>query len=156
MSLATLVASLVLGLAPETITVTAEPLPFDTRAWAAAPQVELRVEESGKATVYSGVPLAVLLKDQLAGENAMAALRSLSDAVVVVTASDGFQATVSATAVAMDPKGERYLLALRRDGKPLGEGQGPVRLIVPGDPKRVRWVRMVTGARLVRLRTPKP
>ena len=73
----------------------------------------------------------------------------------LVKASDGYQAAVSAAAVAMDPKGERYLLALRRDGQPLAKGQGPVRLIIPGDPQRVRWVRMVDSLRLVRLSTPK-
>ena len=81
----------------------------------------------------------------------MAALRSLSDAVNLVRASDGYQAAVSAAAVAMDPKGERFLLALARDGKPLDEGQGPVRLVIPGDPQRVRWVRRIASCHLVRL-----
>ena len=51
----------------------------------------------------------------------------------------------------MDPKGERFLLALARDGKPLGGGHGPVRLVIPGDPQRVRWVWMVASFHLVRL-----
>ncbi len=75
--------------------------------------------------------------------------------MIVVRASDGYQAAVSAAEAAMDPKGERYLLALTRDGRPLGDGQGPVRLIVPGDPKRVRWVRMVASLHLVRLAAAK-
>jgi DMSO/TMAO reductase YedYZ molybdopterin-dependent catalytic subunit len=81
----------------------------------------------------------------------MAALRALSDAVILVKAADGYQTAVSAAAAAMDSKGERYLLALSRDGKPLDSRVGPVRLIVPGDPKHVRWVRAVTSLRLVRL-----
>lgn len=151
---AALVVSLAIGLAPPTITVTEEPLPFDPKAWETAPQVELRVTEEGKPAVYSGVPLALVLKDRLKGDNSMASLRALSDSVILVKASDGYQAAVSAAAVAMDPKGERYLLALRRDGQPLAKGQGPVRLIVPGDPKRVRWVREINALRLIKLGAP--
>ena len=43
------------------------------------------------------------------------------------------------------------LLALTRNGKPLEIGQGPVRLIVPADPKHVRWVKDVATIRIVRL-----
>ena len=81
----------------------------------------------------------------------MAGLRMLSDAVILVRGADGYQAAVSAAAVAMDPKGLKFLLALDRDGKPLDKGQGPVRLIVPGDPKHARWVKDVASVRLVRL-----
>jgi DMSO/TMAO reductase YedYZ molybdopterin-dependent catalytic subunit len=55
----------------------------------------------------------------------------------------------------MDPKGERYLLALKREGKPLGDKEGPVRLIVAGDPMHVRWVRMVSSLSLVRFEAEK-
>ncbi|MBV8075989.1 MAG: molybdopterin-dependent oxidoreductase [Planctomycetaceae bacterium] len=143
-----LILSLWIGLAPAPISI--EPLPFAPEAWKRAAQVEVRVTEGGEPTVYSGIPLALVLDEQLRGSNRMAALRSLSDAVILVRASDGYQAAVSA-AVAMDPKGERFLLALARDGKPLGDRHGPVRLVIPGDPQRVRWVRMVASLHLVRL-----
>jgi hypothetical protein len=151
--LTTLIASLWIGLAPASVGV--ETLSFDPDGWKKLEQVEIRVVEEGKPTVYGGVPLVRVLADRLRGENEMAALRSLSDAVILVRASDGYQVAVSAAEVAMDPKGERYLLALSRDGKPLAEAQGPIRLIVPADPKRVRWVRMVTSIHLVRLATLK-
>ncbi|MBV8230870.1 MAG: molybdopterin-dependent oxidoreductase [Planctomycetaceae bacterium] len=144
-----LILSLWIGLAPAPISI--EPLPFAPEAWKRAAQVEVRVTEGGEPTVYSGIPLALVLDEQLRGSNRMAALRSLSDAVILVRASDGYQAAVSAAAVAMDPKGERFLLALARDGKPLGDRHGPVRLVIPGDPQRVRWVRMVASLHLVRL-----
>ena len=49
-----------------------------------------------------------------------------------------------------------FLLALERDGRPLGEDQGPFRLIVPQDPERVRWVRNVSSIALVRLKEVHP
>jgi hypothetical protein len=149
--LGALVVSLAIVSAPPPIAASVDPLPFDPAAWQTAPQVELRVVERGKPIVYSGIPLASVLKDHLKGDNTMASLRALSDAVILVKATDGYQAAVSAAAAAMDPKGERYLLALRRDGKPLDERQGPVVLVIPGDPQHVRWVRMIQSLQLVRL-----
>ncbi len=99
---------------------------------------------------YTGVPPAVVLKDRMTGKSEMAASSGFSDQVLV-TAADGYRAAVSAAAVGMDPKGERYLLALKRDGQPLGDKQGPVRLIVAGDPMPVRWVRMVASLALVQI-----
>lgn len=148
-----LVLSLCFGLAPTPGSAAAnvEPLPFDPPAWKGLTQVELRVTESGKPVTYTGVPLAIVLKGRLEGKPAMAALRSLSDQVILVTAADGYRVAVSAAAAGMDPKGERYLLALKRDGQPLGDQQGPVRLIVAGDPMHVRWVRMVSSLSLVKI-----
>jgi DMSO/TMAO reductase YedYZ molybdopterin-dependent catalytic subunit len=131
--------------------VTVEALPIEPADWKALTRVEVRVMENGGPVVYSGVPLRVVLKGKLPDPITMGALRGLADAVLAVSASDGYQTAVSAAAVAMDSKGERFLLALERDGKPLGNEQGPVRLVVPGDPERVRWVRNVTGVDLVHL-----
>jgi DMSO/TMAO reductase YedYZ molybdopterin-dependent catalytic subunit len=152
---ATLMVLLVVGPVPETISVPTEQLPFDPAAWASSPQVDMEVKEDGKPVVYTGIPLARVLGEHLNGAGTMAELRRLSDAVILVKARDRYQAAVSAASVAMDPKGERYLLALKRDGKPLGEDQGPARLVIPGDPRRVRWVRMISSLQLVRLQAPK-
>ena len=53
------------------------------------------------------------------------------------------QVAVSAeAAVAMDAKGEQYLLAFERDSKPLSDDQAPAKLIIPGDSMHVRsWIR---------------
>lgn len=127
-----------------------EPLPFDPAAILAQPRTTLRATEQGRAVAYEGVPLASLLPPRPAGVAEMAALRGLSDAVIVVRGSDGYQVAISAAAVAMDPRGERYLLAVARGGKPLDDRDGPVQLVIPGDPMRVRWCRGVASARLVR------
>ena len=145
----TLVASLILAQAPGPVT--AERLPFDPTKLGDLAKVERKVTEDGQVVTYSGVPLASILEKPAKDVGTMAGLRNLSDAVVLVRGSDGYQAAVSAAAVGMDPKGERFLLAISRDGKPLGGGQGPVRLIVPEDPKHVRWVKDVATIRLVRL-----
>jgi DMSO/TMAO reductase YedYZ molybdopterin-dependent catalytic subunit len=144
-----MLATLILAQASGPITV--DLLPFDQAALKGMDQAEVRVSEEGQTVVYSGVPLAAILAKTSKDSGTMPGLRSLSDAVLLVRGTDGYQVAVSAVAVAMDTKGERFLLAIGRDGKPIGESQGPVRLIVPGDPKHARWVRNVAAIRLVRL-----
>ncbi len=144
-----LIATILLAQAPGSPTV--EALPFDPATLEEFEKVEVKVMEDGRAVTYSGVALASLLDKQAKDSKVMAGLRSLSDAVILVRGTDGYQAAVSAAAVGMDPKGARYLLATTRDGKPLDKGWGPVRLIVPDDPKHVRWVKEVAKIRLVRL-----
>ncbi len=142
-------ASVVLAQAPGSVTV--DLLPFDPAKLGGMERVEVKVTEDGRSVTYSGVPLASIPGPGTKNPMTMPTLRALSDAVLLVRGSDGYQAAVSATAVAMDPKGERYLLAVARDGQPLAEGQGPVRLIIPADPKHARWVRQVVAIRLVKL-----
>ena len=143
----TLVVSMLIAQAPTSPA--SEVLPFDPSNLDGFEKVEVKVMEDGKSVTYSGVALASVLEKQVKGSGTMPGLRALSDAVVLIRGSDGYQASASAAAVAMDPKGERFLLAIARDGKPLEKGQGPVRLIVPGDPKHVRWVKDVAKIRLV-------
>jgi hypothetical protein len=144
------VLGLVLGQVP------AEELPFHPEALRDRPRVEVRVREAEADVVYAGVPLRSVLESRIEGPGRMPALRALSDAVLLVRGADGYQAAVSAAAVAMDETGERFLLARQRDGMPLGTGQGPIRLIVPGDRERVRWVRNVSSIGLVRLKDVRP
>ncbi len=84
----------------------------------------------------------------------MGELRNLSDVVLVVRGTDGYQASVSAAAVAMDEKGTRFLLATERDGKPLDADQGPVKLIIPEDSQHARWVRNLDQIDLVWMPRP--
>lgn len=146
--LLSLVCSVIFAAAPDP-TVRVEPLPFDADALRAneKARVTVRVTEKGQETSYGGIPLRVLLLGESREKTSMGKLRELADAVVLVRADDGYQAAISAAEIAMDTKGERYVLALEKDGKPLG----PVRLLVPADPERVRWVRMVSSVELIRL-----
>ena len=143
--LAILITSRVLG-AGEPGPVTLEGLSSQPAALATMPRAELKIESDGKTTTYAGVPLAAILATRTQPIEGMPGLRDLSDAILLVRGTDGYQAAVSAAAVAMDPKGERYLLALSRDGE-----NRPPQLIVPGDPNRARWIRDIAAIRLARL-----
>ena len=139
----------------DTATVQVEPLKFDLAAFKTMEMKEVIVDEDGEKVRYKGIPLRELLADQLKGGNAMVNMRDLSDAVLLVRATDNYQTAISAAEVAMDKTGERFILALERDGKPLPKEQGHVMLVIPSEASRVRWVRMIVSVDLVRLPRPK-
>ncbi len=143
--IAILVASLILG-AGDPGSVPGELLATKPDAIRSLPKVELKVGAGGQTVTYHGVALASVLASRSQPIEGMPGLRDLADAVLLIRGADGYQAAVSAAAVAMDPKGERYLLATSRDGQ-----DRPAQLIIPGDPKHARWVRDVVAVRLVRL-----
>ena len=60
---------------------------------------------------------------------------------VVVQGRDGYTATLSFAELLAEVGNREAWLALDSDGKPLGENEGPAKLIVPGDAKPARWVR---------------
>ena len=99
---------------------------------------------------YSGVPMRDLLArvgaplgDSLRGP----ALRL----AVVVRAKDGY-ATLYALAEFDENFSDRtLLLADSEDGKPLGEGAGPLRVVAFGDKRAARWARMVKSIEVIQL-----
>ena len=111
---------------------------------AALPHAPLSVTIEGKTTSYDGVPLDVLL--QRVGAPAGKALRgaALRD-MVLVTGRDGYAAVFALAETDPGFRKGRILLADRADGQPLGDTAGPYRLVVEGDLRAARCVRMVTA-----------
>jgi DMSO/TMAO reductase YedYZ molybdopterin-dependent catalytic subunit len=62
---------------------------------------------------------------------------------VVAEASDGYRTAFSLAELDPDFAAESVLVADTVDGKALGPDQGPLRLIVPGDKRQGRWVRLL-------------
>lgn len=61
--------------------------------------------------------------------------------VLVATASDGFQAVFSFAEIAHDMGATRAYVALAQDGAPIGDADGPLRIVVPSDGEASRSVR---------------
>jgi hypothetical protein len=117
---------------------------------AAMPHVPLTLTVEGKTAAYRGVPLATLLAriDAPLGK----ALRGpeLRD-VVLVTAQDGYSAALALAEADPMMRKEQVILADEADGRPLGEKLGPYRLVIDGDQRGARLVRMVTSIELKRI-----
>lgn len=105
-------------------------------------------DKEGTTARYEGVDLVDILRaadaplgNRLRGEN--------MSGYVTVEGADGYQ--VSFTLAELDPDftGQAVLLADRRDGQPLAEDEGPLRLVVPAETKRnARWVRQVVKVKI--------
>lgn len=104
---------------------------------------------------YDGVPVGALLAK--AGVPQGSALRGKSMALMVIAeASDGYRAVFSLTELDDDFAGETVLIVDSSDGQPLGPDQGPLRLVVPGDKRQGRWVRMLKSLTVVNLAGAEP
>ncbi len=112
------------------------------KEWAKLPRQKVEVKGKGdEPAAYEGVPLAEVLR--FAGVSFDKHPRDRSASCVLVEASDGYRAVLALAEV--DPKvsDRKVLLADRLDGKPLPNGAGPYRLVVPGDKVPSRWVKQV-------------
>ncbi|WP_151086207.1 molybdopterin-dependent oxidoreductase [Hymenobacter baengnokdamensis] len=127
----------------------ATPRTFSAADLAALPRHEqATTDKDGKKHLYRGVALADVL--HLAGAPAGKAIHGavLAEAVLA-TAADGYRAVFALPEIDADFSPQTILLADQRDGQPLPAPDGPYQLIVPLEKKPARWVRQLTGLRVV-------
>ena len=107
-------------------------------------------DKEGKKHVYRGVALRDVL--HLAGAPEGKGIHGpvLAEAVLA-TAADGYQAVFALPEIDTDFSPQTILLADSRDGQPLPTHDGPYQLIVPLEKKPARWVRQLTGLRVVKV-----
>lgn len=100
--------------------------------------------------MYQGVALADVL--HLAGAPAGTGIHGAVLAqAVLATAADGYQAVFALPEIDPAFAPQPILLADRRDGQPLPAHDGPYQLVVPLEKKPARWVRQLTGLRVVKV-----
>ena len=108
-------------------------------------------EQDGVKTTYEGVALQDILKK--AGIPFGRQMRGKALAgYVLAEAKDGYAVAFSLGELDPDLGGTRVIVADKRDGKPLFEYQGPVRLVIPTDKEGARSVRMLEKLEVVKLR----
>src|SRR5262249_62182964 len=98
---------------------------------------------------WDGVPLIEILKS--AGAPTGEALRGPALSLyVVVGAADHYRAVFALGELDPSTGNRQAILADRKDGKPLDDKDGPLRVIVPDDKRPARWVRQVIAIDLLR------
>ena len=130
----------------------ATPLTLTAQDLAAMPRERASIpDQDGTQVEYEGVTLSEILRragaplgNQLRG-NALTTY-------VLAKAHDGYQVVFTLAEVDAAFANEKILVADKRDGKPLFEYQGPLRLVCPGDKAGARSVRMLETLEIVRLR----
>ncbi|HEV2364415.1 MAG TPA: molybdopterin-dependent oxidoreductase [Caulobacteraceae bacterium] len=126
------------------------PIALTRAEFAALPHTGLKVDIEGKTGDFDGVELATMLAR--IGAPTGKALRGpeLRD-VVVVMGRDGYAAVLALAEVDPMVRREKVIVADELDGRPLPAIEGPYRLVVEGDQRGARMVRMVTAIQLRRV-----
>ncbi|SEW35427.1 molybdopterin-dependent oxidoreductase [Chitinophaga arvensicola] len=100
-------------------------------------------DRDGKTHRYSGVPVTDIL--QQAGVTLGAQLRGENMAkYLLVKSGDGYEVLFSLAELDAAFTDRVVILADQVDGKPLPDGKGPFRIVVPGEKKPARWIWEVT------------
>jgi hypothetical protein len=115
----------------------------------ALPHVKVTVSEHSSAPVsLEGVTLrSVLEKAGVAFGESMKGKRLTN--CLLVEAADGYRVVIALPELDPAFTDKQTLLAFLRDGKPLGEKEGPYRIVIPDEKRMARWVRQVTTLKIV-------
>jgi DMSO/TMAO reductase YedYZ molybdopterin-dependent catalytic subunit len=113
--------------------------------------VTIKGEGGDEETTYEGVLLYDILKQAGAPLDKQLMGKALAS-YVLAEARDGYQ--VVYTLAELDPSftDKKIIVADTANGKPLFQYQGPLRLVVPGEKKAARSLRMLEKITVVRLR----
>ena len=114
---------------------------------AALPQYTVEATDHGAPAKFKGALLTdILAKVEVpTGEKLRGKLLT---EYLLVEAADGYRVVIALPEFDAGFTDRKIYLATERDGKPLGEKEGPVRLVVPGDKRPARWVRQVTALKI--------
>jgi len=108
-------------------------------------------EKTNRRVPYEGVPVEAIL--QKAGLPVGKELRGKALAIYLLAeAKDGYQVVFSLGELDPSLSGARVIVADRREGKPLSDYEGPLRLVVDGDKRPARSVSMLEKLEVIRLR----
>jgi DMSO/TMAO reductase YedYZ molybdopterin-dependent catalytic subunit len=130
--------------------ISGQSLTLGAQDFAQLPQVKVSAKDhEGKVHEYGGLNLHdILTKAGVASGHDLRG-KDMAD-YVLVEASDGYRAVFSLAELDPDLGNSQVIVAESADGQPLGPKKGPLRLVVPGDKRPARWVRMVTNISVMR------
>lgn len=128
------------------------PITLSAADLASLPREQAKVtEQDGTISTYEGVALTEVLKK--AGLSFGKQMRGKALAgYVLAGAADGYEVVFGTGELDPGLGAANVLVADKRDGKPLFEYQGPLRLVVPADKEGARSVRMLRTLQVVLLR----
>ena len=115
------------------------------------PHVSVEVKDhDGSLTTYEGVPLAELLK--LAGAPIGEKLRGANMVTYLVAeAKDGYRVVFALAELDPAFTDSKVLVAYAANGKPLPDGQGPLRIVAPQEKRSARWIRLLQRIQVVKV-----
>jgi DMSO/TMAO reductase YedYZ molybdopterin-dependent catalytic subunit len=171
LSVRTLVLAVVLSLTPQPGVTTqdhssavlrvagnvATPLSLSATDLKALPRKTLKVlnHHENKEETYEGVAVQDLLRT--AGVLQNEKLRGSAMATYVLAeAADGYSVLYSLAELDCDFQDSEVIVADTMNGSPLGEKQGPFKMVAPHDKRPARWIRMLKSLTVVTVVPSKP
>jgi hypothetical protein len=111
--------------------------------WAQLPRVGIQaIDRDGKNAQFEGVAVRTLLS--LVSAPAGKELRGKNLTLYVLAeAADGYRAVYALAELDPDFTDRTIIVADGRDGQALGEKEGPLRIVIPGEKRQARWVRQL-------------
>ncbi|PNG26597.1 molybdopterin-dependent oxidoreductase [Methylocella silvestris] len=116
----------------------------------ALPRITISAEQHDATHVFEGALLTDVLARVGAPRGKAIHGAEMTD-VIIVEARDGYKVALDLAGIDATIRKDRVILADRMDGAPIGPETGPFRLVVEGDFRPARSVRMVKQIRLERL-----
>jgi len=112
-------------------------------------QTEVKTKDrDGREHTYQGVRLVDLLDSagvtfgkDLRGENLAK--------YIMIKAADGYEVIFSLPEIDPEFTSQTIILAYTMDGRTLPKGDGPFRIVAPGDKKQARWIRELVAIKVV-------
>lgn len=112
------------------------------------PRVRMTASEHSNAVNFVGVSLrSVLEKAGITFGESMKGKRLTN--CLLVEAADGYRVVIALPELDPGFTDKQIVLAFQRDGKPLGDKEGPYRIVIPDEKRMARWVRQVTVLKVV-------
>jgi len=115
---------------------------------AAMPQRMITTTEHGAPVTFQGVLLKDLLS-RLTLPSDDAFRRAAASYYLLVSAKDGYRVVLAWAELDPSFTDRPVYVVTSRDGKPLPDRDGPFQLVVPDDKRPARWIRQVTGIRIL-------
>ena len=114
----------------------------------ALPHVKVQATAHDVSATFEGVAVkTVLEKAGIAFGEGMRGKRLAS--CLLVEAADGYRVVIALPE--MDPgfTDKQVVLAFLKDGKAMDSKEGPYRIVIPDEKRPARWIRQVTGLKIV-------
>ena len=124
-----------------------EPVQIDAALLAGLPEAKATLEAHGKKQVCEGPKLASVLGRLGVPQGEKLRGPALAQ-VIIVRAKDGYEVAFSLGELDPGMGNSTAIIATRCDGQPLAIGEGPFRLIVPGEKRPARSERMASSIKL--------
>jgi len=135
----------------------ATPLSLSANDLKALPRRTLKVlnPHEKKEETYEGVAVQELLRRAGVPQNEK--LRGSAMATYVLAeAADGYSVLYSLAELDSDFQDSEVIVADTMNSLPLGEKQGPFKMVAPHDKRPARWIRMLQSLTVVTVAPPKP